>query len=481
MNKLIAKYNKISKPAKASLWFTVSNVLQRGLLFLAVPIYTRIMTTEQYGRYSVFLSWMEIFEIIATFRIAMGGYVVGLTKFEDDKDRYTSSMQMLSIVITTAFLCVYLALGGFINSFTKLDYRFTLVIFGLCYALPAIQFYMARERVEYRYVNVFMFSVFSSVGVLAAGILAAFGFVEKDFAVVSSRLVIQGVLAIGLIWHNCRKRFTFYHKEYWNRALKFNVPLLPYYMSMVVLHSSDRIIIGNLAGESQAAVYSVAYSLSTCMQIINQSLTQAVQPWMFKKMKDEDTKGVSPIITLTLAIVAGLNVFLIAVAPEVIAIVAPPEYREATWIIPPLAASVVVMYFYQHFVNVEFYFEESRLIAVASIGAAISNVGLNYIFIPKFGYLAAGYTTLASYSIFAVCHYIFMRLVCRKKEYEEKLMSVWQMLIILIIFFAASAVLMVGYYYPLIRAAVLAALLIIGIWKRKTIMSSLSSLGKGKK
>ena len=87
-------------------------------------------------------------------------------------------------------------------------------------------------------------------------------------------------------------------------------------------------------------------------------------------------------------------------------------YQEAVWIIPPLAATVVVIFFYQHFVNVEFYFEESKMTSYASAGAALMNIGLNFLLIPVFGYLAAGYTTLASYMLFAVIHYIFMKKVC---------------------------------------------------------------------
>lgn len=480
-SKIIKKYNDLSVSIKATVWFTLSNILQKGVLFLAVPIYTRLLTTEQYGMYSIFISWLEIFEIIATFRIAWGGYVVGLNKYEDRRDSYTSSMNMLSLVITAFFLGVYVLFRNPINSLTELPTSYTLVIFGILFAMPAIQFWTVRERVELRYRNVFAVSAISSILVVAFGSLFAVLSTEKVMAVIVARLVIQGAIAVVLIYLSCRKNFTFFDKEFWVRALKFNVPLLPYYLSMVVLHSADKIIIGNLVGKAATAIYGVAYTLSSCMQLFSSSINQTLQPWLYKQMKENKVEKVADIISFSMIVVVVLNLLLIALAPEVITIVAPDEYKDAVWVIPPLAASVVVMYFYQHFVNVEFYFEESRLTAIASIGAAILNVILNYIFIPVFGYVAAGYTTLASYLVFAFFHYLFMRIICRKNNYKEKLVDMKSLLLILGVFFVCTAALMVGYNHVVIRYAIILIICIIVFLFRKKVMSYIDMLLKSKK
>ena len=54
------KYGALSLPVKASLWYTVCNVINKGLALLSTPIFTRIMTEEQYGTFSVFQSWYSI-------------------------------------------------------------------------------------------------------------------------------------------------------------------------------------------------------------------------------------------------------------------------------------------------------------------------------------------------------------------------------------------------------------------------------------
>ena len=480
MNKFYQKYKQLPLQGRATICYTICNILQRGISYLTTLIYTRIMTTEQYGSYSVFLAWLEIFEIIATFRLAWGGFVVGLEKYEKDRDSYCSAMHSLSFTITSIALVSYLLLAKWINQLTDMTTPMTLLIFALLYVLPAIQFWTVRRRVEYRYTAVLLVTVISSLLMPALGVVAAMLSTEKVLAVIGSRVFVQGIIGIVLIILCYRNKFTFYHKEYWKRALIFNVPLLPHYLSTVALHSSDRIIIKSLEGKHEAAIYSVAYSLSMAMQLFGSSISQSLQPWLFKKLKEKSYDGIAKIINLSLIIVAALNLLLIALAPEAIAIMAPKAYQEAIWIIPPLAATVVVMFFYQHFVNVEFYFEESKITSFASIGAAVLNIALNYLLIPVFGYLAAGYTTLISYMVFAVIHYIFMRIVCRKNQCSDSIFDIKKMLLIMLVFGGITAVMAVGDKITWIRYATLLCMIIVAIYNRKSLIAFVKQFMKKK-
>lgn len=470
------QYNNIPIQVKATFWFTICNILQKGILVIAVPIYTRLLSTEQYGSYSVILSWMEIFEIIVTFRIAYGGYAVGLTKFEKDKAAYTASLQSLSILITTIFLIIYLVFANIINSLTEMDTVTTLTIFAILYAMPAIQFWTVRKRMEYKYLSVLFITLLSSFLCVLLGTLSALFGRQKDLAIIISRAFVQNIIGLAIIISTYHHKFVIFRSQYWKRTLRFNVPLLPHYLSTVLLHSSDKIIIKNLVGEAQAGIYGVAYTASVCMQLFSTSINQALQPWFFQKVRDNKLEGIYKIINAILILVAGLNLILIALAPEVIMLLAPAEYYEAIWVIPPLAGSVVVMFAYQYFVNVEFYFEESRMTAIASVGAAILNIMLNYMLIPVFGYIAAGYTTLISYLTFGIAHYFFMRLVCIKHHVTDQIFQVGHMILILLVFFGTAAVLTIGYIIPPVRYLSLVIFLLIIFLKRNKILWMLQEI-----
>lgn len=64
-----------------------------------------------------------------------------------------------------------------------------------------------------------------------------------------------------------------------------------------------------------------------------------------------------------------------------------------------------MIFAYSLYVNIEHYYKKTPYITVNTIIAAASNIVLNFIFIPRYGYIAAAYTTLASYFIsFCIAH-----------------------------------------------------------------------------
>ena len=103
----INKYRSMAIQAKASIWYTICNFLQKGISFIIVPIYVRLLTTDEYGAWSVFQSWRDILIIFASLNLFSGVYTKTLVDNKDDRDRYTSSMQGLGTVVSLGFLIIY--------------------------------------------------------------------------------------------------------------------------------------------------------------------------------------------------------------------------------------------------------------------------------------------------------------------------------------------------------------------------------------
>ena len=150
------------------------------------------------------------------------------------------------------------------------------------------------------------------------------------------------------------------------------------------------------------------------LNILTTSINNAFAPWIYQRLKEEKYRDISSVCNKLFLFVAVALAFMMAFSPEVISILAPSEYYDAVYVIPPLARSLYFMFMYQIFANVEFYFEKNKFIMLASIFSAGFNVFLNYIFIKKLGYIAAGYTTLVCYVILGISHYIFSDKVAKK-------------------------------------------------------------------
>ena len=131
---------------------------------------------------------------------------------------------------------------------------------------------------------------------------------------------------------------------------------------------------------------------------------------------------------------------------------------------------------YDLFASFQFYYKKTKWIAIGSCGGAILNVILNAIFIPMFGFMAAGYTTLVCYVLFGVLHYLFMRKVCKEhldgyKVYDWKIIFGIGFLLII-----AAFIMLLLYNKTLIRYVVLTLILLVLFIKRRTIISLMKNV-----
>lgn len=470
------KYKSLSMAVKASLWFTVCNLLQKGIQFITVPILTRMMPAEEYGEYSVFLSWYQIISIFAT--LNMWNYVMnnGMMKYENDRDSFVSCIQGLSTLITLMLFTIYLPFAGAWEKATSLNFGTMLIMFIELLLMPSFEYWCSRARYEFRYKSVVVFSM--AIAVLVPLVSIPLVYISSDkgsAAIIGRTLTSAAVYLVPTIMIACKGK-KFYNKDYWRFALGFNLPLVPHFLSIIILQQSDRIMISNMVGDDKAGIYSVAYSAAMVLQIVNSAILASFIPTTYNCMKKQDYKKINYLAKFLLLLTSFLNLALISVAPEAIKILGPEEYIEAEYIIPPVAISGIFMFMFNLFANIEYYFEETKYVAVASIGAAVSNLILNYIFIKIFGYIAAGYTTLVCYILYSLGHYIFMKIVCNKHLNGKKIYNAKFMVLLSVISIAASFIIMTFYNLPLIRYSILAICIIISILNRKKIICQLKMI-----
>lgn len=470
---LIEKYQRIPVAAKASIWFVFCSMLQKGIAFLTTPIFTRLMSTEQYGQVTMYNSWLEIFTIFATLNLFYGVYNNALTKYSDDKEQVTSSMLGLCTTITLFTFFVYLCLQVWINKITGMNTMMTCILFGEVLFIPAFRFWSAKQRYEYKYKALVTASLFISVLTPLLGVPAVLLSAEKGYAKILTSVFSQVLVAVILYILIFKNGKRFFHKSYWKYALAFNLPLIPHYLSSTVLNQCDRVMIDNMCGTDKAGIYGLAYTIGALAIIFNEAIMNSYTPWTYQNLKKEkytDIRNTTRLIVIFIAVIA---LGLVTLAPEIIWILGGEKYAEGVWIIAPIAASIFFRFLYCLYGNIEFYYEENYFIMVASVLCAVLNIGLNYIFIKKYGFLAAGFTTLVCFMIYAFSHFVFSTKVLKKhagiKElYDNKFVFAVGMVVSVI-----SILMMSLYSYNLIRYAIVILIFISLIVFRKRIMTIL--------
>ena len=133
------------------------------------------------------------------------------------------------------------------------------------------------------------------------------------------------------------------------------------------------------------------------------------------------------------------------------------------------------------FICVEFYYEKKKRLVIASVVAALLNIILNWIFIPKFGYIAAAYTTLFSYIVFAFANYLAMKSILKELSLEDNAYDYFKMIMVFIALIVCSVLGIVLYSYVIARLIVALIVLIVLIIKRKTLYDYYVMVFKSKK
>jgi O-antigen/teichoic acid export membrane protein len=290
-------------------------------------------------------------------------------------------------------------------------------------------------------------------------------------AAIFSKLIVQGALAAILYVQFIRKGRRVHQKTYWKEGFTFGVTLMPYLLSVIVLDQADRIMIRNMIGPEEAAIYSVAYSAAMILQLMNSALDDALVPWIYQKLKGKRYGEIEPVTNKLLILVAASNLLLVLFAPEVIAFFAPSAYHDAVWIIPPITASVFFMFLFQRYINVEVYFGATTNISKTSIGIAVLNIVLNYIFLPVFGYRAAAYTTLFCYIAFCAAHYRTLRKICGERCEGERIFSAGSMAAAGGLFLLCIFGITFLYGYWVLRALAALIMCLVGYRQRHFILS----------
>ena len=447
----IKTYKNMSIQAKASIWYTACNILQKGISFVVIPIYTRLLTTVEYGAYTVFQSWRDIILIFATLNLYCGVFTKAMVDYQEDRDVYTASMQGLGSMVTTLLLLVYLASSGLWRRLLGMGKVTMILLFVYYYVYPAFSFWSVRQRVEYKYKKMVAVTILVSVLTPAVSIALLHLTSLREYAVIWGYLFVQ--ILVGLFFYilNFCKGRVIFHKKYWKHALKFNIPLIPHYLSLIVLGQADRIMIDRYCGSADAGIYGLAYQVSMALNIVISAVNNAMVPWTYEKLKTAEYKLIRKNFRYICAFMMLMTIGVILIAPEVVAILSTPEYMTAEWVIPAVAISVYFTYCYGLFSNVEFYYSATKYVMFASSIGAILNIILNAIFIPIFGFIAAGYTTMVCYFCFMIMHYLFMRKVCLKNNIHEQIYDVKFMTFSCFIITGIGCMCLIVYKYALIR------------------------------
>lgn len=404
-HKLFFYLSKIPLGAKSAAVYTAATVFTRGLAIITVPIFTRIMTTEEIGIVNLFNSWHGILSVVVTLSLTSGGFAVAMKEYAEKRDEYISSIQTLTSLVSLLFCVVYFFAPTFWGKLIGLPSSLMMVMIASFIFEPARDFWMARQRYEYKYKIPGAVSVLSALFASLISIIVVVNMRKLNSGhLAEGRLIANYIVVLGValvIWiYQFRKGRTFINREFWVFSLKLSIPLIGYQFAAQILNVSDRLMIDRYIGKSAVGIYGTLYSVSSISLLVWNAINTSFVPYLFQNIdkKEHKIKEISFTLLETYAIVAVLITFL---APEIVRILATEEYYMAIYIMPPISAGIFFTSVAHMYSNILVYYRKTQYVMYGASIAAFLNIALNAIFIKRYGYMAAAYTTLIGYIIMA--------------------------------------------------------------------------------
>lgn len=445
------------KALKSGVWYTICNFVVKGAGFLTTPIFTRILSQNDVGAFANMLSWVGILMIVTTFEL-FG--TVGLARFDfkDELDDYMASNLVFGSTITLAFYTVCLifkdAALNFL-SFSELEFH---VAFLYLMVYPALAMLQGRKQIMYQYKTSVILSLSSMLTAILTSLTMVLLLSEEHK--LTGRIVgyYTPMILMNLgIYIYILSKAKHIRLKYFKYAIRLSLPMMVHLVASNLLNTSDRVMIRSMSGTSAAALYTVAYQAAIVVNVLWHSMNSAWSPWAYEMMNKEEygalRKASKPYV-LGFGFVA---LCFLLVGPELLWIMGGSGYMPAVGVIPPVLCAFVFQFVYSLYVNVEYYYKKQKYIAAGTIIASSTNIVLNYLFIPVYGYIAAAYTTLVGYALLFLVHYFLTTKVLKKD-------NIFDARFLFLFLFADLAIMFLGlilYEYTLIRYAIIVCIAVV--------------------
>ena len=449
-------------------WQTVSKFLLQGIAFFTTPIFTRLLSTNDYGCISIYGTWVSIFALFIGLQTS-GSIPMAIVKYENNLNKYLSSIMLLSFF---SFLLIFILVFLTRNYLSKILGLDTLLVLMICVQsfFSFVIGFFSTKLIQQKKVKINFF--ISLLITLLSTFLSLFFLwnlnCEKYFSKLLGNfipLVLVGFILFNIVIFQgkCIK------KEYLIFCLSISIPLIFHGAGDLILGQSDRIMIKKIIGDNEVGIYSIAANLVSILSIIWASFNSSWVPFYYEYRKNNSydeiiSKSQGYMFTFTI-----ITLGFLMCSPEVFKLMAPITYWKGISYVPFFVLSVYFNFLYSFPVNFEFYAQNTKMIATGTVITALLNIILNYFLIKRYSGFGAVFATVISFSILFIFHDIIARFFIRNDKYHYNYFFYFKGLLVVLIFIAIYYIFIDLWYIRWILAIILGIILIVKFIKTKSV------------
>lgn len=331
--------SKLNVPGVASLRYLSAGVITKLIGILTTPIFTRLLSTEDYGSFAFYLSVLGVSAGLISPLCSGGQLYSELKNGESSSNVFLSSLA--PILGFCAILCIFLfTLSPVLN----LGGNIILLILMQVFTDSAVCAYLAIERYFYhsRGITLLMATEAVSAPLISFILIKTFniGFLGRCVG-----LLIPSVLIAFFIIVKSLIRGGRVEKNLSLTLARDSLPIIPSSVIGAFGGQIDRLLTAFLLGSGGIAKYSVAHSLGVGLYFVIAAISSALTPWMVRRLNSGEGTRIGGVIFTVGAGIGGASLILIGLSPNAMKILAPPEYSDALIAVIPIALSTLPAFY----------------------------------------------------------------------------------------------------------------------------------------
>jgi O-antigen/teichoic acid export membrane protein len=382
--------------------YLVARGLPGLVSLLALTVYTRLLSPEQYGQYALVGAWTGLAGVVLFFWLR-AGLVRFFAVYEGRQHAFLSS-----VALAFAGLVALVAAAAAAGLAVVAPAARPLVLAGVallaCHALFELQRELARaELAPVRYGMLGTASAVLSLVFGVALVLLGLGAVGALAGAAAGALVA----VLPPLARQLRVvRLHLADLAILRQLLRYGAPLTAAIALDFVVASSDRLLIGWLLSEEAVGRYAVGYDLArNGVGVMLTIVHLAAYPLVVQAFEQRGPQGAAPQMERNLVAILAVGLpaatGLALVAGNIATVLLGAAFRaDATTIIPVIAVAVVLGGAKVFHFDYSFQLSRRTGLQVWISGLAASlNVVLNLLWIPAFGIIGAAYATLVTYAL----------------------------------------------------------------------------------
>ena len=412
--------------------YFIAHIATKAMGFISIPVFTRLFTRADYGLVAVFSSYVGIITVV----LSLNSYAsVGRYYYEEKSDFgefLSSTLSFLGIIILLT-IPIYILFYKQIGSLMKLPgllpvYLMFASLFAILTSIYRQIMVPQRKSKQVAKINILESYATFGVAVLLVYLLKENRYLGQIWATLLVGFVFSVYFTIVIAKYS-KLSFKVEHIKY---ILSYSVPLIPYALSGIILAQFDRIMVNATIGAASAGLYSLAYNIGMLLSLVIYSTQTALMPDFFKFMNHKEYDRLDLLIKKVFSIVIISALGLILFAKEIMIILADKKFHSALSVIPIVIIGYVFYGMFTVYGRYIGYEKKTIYVSIVAITAGISNIILNAIFIPRYGYIAAAYTTVVSYFIMFLMAWVVAKNIL--KHQLTPLWVLWKPALIMFIF-----------------------------------------------